>query len=137
MFCSGCGAPISENSNFCSGCGRPLVPSRPEPLETELYRRQRASFHPTRWSRNTGVLTITTRRIRFEPHMFQEPFEVTYDRLAAVSDVGTFGIGPCFTLLLKDGREVLLSLNLPGRAQTQAVVDILRNQLALHTAQRR
>ena len=100
----------------------------PERREALLFEKQRVSYHLGQWSRVTGELSITTERIRFKPHMFMKPFELAYAEIAAVPDMGFFGLSPCFRLVLKDGREVAFSLNTPLSEETQAVIGLLRDQ---------
>lgn len=60
--------------------------------------------------------------------MFMEPFEIRYDEISSVPDMGSLGLGPYFTLVLKDGLVLMFSLNSPSKALTQSVIDTIRAQ---------
>lgn len=61
--------------------------------------------------------------------MFMEPFELSYDEIGSVPNMGSLGLGPCFTLVLKDGRVLMFSLNSPSKALTQSVLNIIMAQM--------
>lgn len=63
--------------------------------------------------------------------MFMEPFELAYGDIGSVPNMGSLGLGPFFTLVLKDGRELMFSLNSPSKTLTQSVLNIIRAQMEI------
>ena len=65
--------------------------------------------------------------------MFMEPFEITYNEISSVPNMGSLGLGPYFTLVLKDTRVLMFSLYSPSKALAQSVIDIIRAQMGKST----
>ena len=142
MFCRQCGTKLSDDNGFCPQCGYKLASNSagsffPERVnqdntgseEIERFKKRRASYHPNLHCRNTGVFVVTNTYVMFSPHLFSKPFRIELQEIAAVSDAYSFYFNTFFNIETKDGKTYIFSLNYLDLHKTQAVADMIKEQI--------
>jgi hypothetical protein len=121
-----------DGDNYCAKCGVELSATGKaagSTTEVPLFYQRRASYHPKESTRITGEFHITTKRISFKPHLFMNPFEITYLEIGAITQAYTIFLNTYFTVRLKNGREYMFSLNSVDISKTQSVVNLIRGYM--------
>jgi hypothetical protein len=144
MFCSNCGAMMDFGHKFCAKCGQkaanplprePVAPPIPnfsgvhpedDGDEAVLYRKSPASYFTGQNTWVTGAFVIAAGYIVFYPIRFIKTFRVFFHDISAVSDAYQNQINARFAVRTTDGRVLIFSLNTVDIAETQAVVNKLR-----------